>query len=242
MPTRFLGRCLLIWGGLFFPALQAATPPLLAQAIELWITGGEDLAFTQHSRIFRDDGRVKEERIERYDPSLSDDRRWRLTEVNGRRATVAERVAWETRKNGKPRKKVVKAPGEYLDLEHATTLEETPTTVRYDVALKPESARLLAVDHIAVMITVEKAGGRVVRIAAMLRQPIRVLAGIARITGLDLDVRLEAGEHEARENLGAVRSGSTARIALSRLGTSMDYHWSDFKRVTTFAGGRKRVQ
>src|SRR5438270_13919648 len=54
----------------------AATPPLLEEAVEKWNAGKEDLAFTQRVRTFTDDHKVKEERVERYDPSLPDERRW----------------------------------------------------------------------------------------------------------------------------------------------------------------------
>lgn len=55
--------------------LRAETPALLAQALAQWGAGREDLAFTQQTRTFLDDGTVKEQRIERYDPSLPDRQR-----------------------------------------------------------------------------------------------------------------------------------------------------------------------
>ncbi|MCX6954166.1 MAG: hypothetical protein NTV51_18610, partial [Verrucomicrobia bacterium] len=181
-----------------------------------------------------DDGSVKEERTERYDPSLPDSRRWRLIEVNGWPATAQQREKWETAKNGKPRKKVVKTPNEYLDLEHATLLDETPTSARFEVGLRPEAARLLAVEKIAVRITVDKATGGLTRIAATLRQPIRVLLGLARITDLDIDVGIAPTDEDADGKSGDVKSGSTARVALSKLGSAMDYSWSDFRRVASY--------
>jgi len=83
--------------------LRAQEPPLLAKALQRWIAGQGDLAFTQRTRIFLSDGGVKEERVERYDPSLPDSRRWRLIEVNGLTATTEQRERWEARKNGRPR-------------------------------------------------------------------------------------------------------------------------------------------
>jgi len=220
------------------PGLRAQTPPLLAKAIELWAAGREDLAFTQQTRFFSDDGTVKEERVERYDPSLPDIRRWRLVEVDGRPATDGQRVKWETRKNGKPRKKVVKAPSEYLDLEHARLMDDTPKVARFKVGLRPEAARLLSVENIAVVITVDRETGGIARIAATLRQPINVLLGLARITDLDIDVRTEP---EARKSVlkdGEVQPGSTASVTMSKLGSPMEYNWSDFKRVTSFGGAK----
>ena len=223
----------------FAPGLRAAPPRLLVQAFEQWSTGRDDLAFTQQTRVLHDDGKVKEERIERYDPSLPDGQRWQLISVDGRPATAEQRLKWETKKNGKSRKHTVKPPGDYLDMEHATLLDETPAEARFEVSLRPEVARLLAVEKIAVVITVDKESGSLARMAATLRQPIGVLLGLARITDLDLDVRLEVPEEDSAQPAGEVQNGSTARVAISKLGSPMDYHWSDFKRVTSFGSPKK---
>ena len=220
---------------LLLPGVRAEMPALLARAFQQWAAGREDLAFTQHTRIFHDDGTVKSDRIERYDPSLPDNRRWRLLEVDGWTATDAQREKWDTKKNGRSRKSVVKSPAEYLDLEHARQVSDTPTLMRFEIGLRREAARLLAVENIAVYVTVDKESARIARIAAKLREPIRVLLGLARITGLDLDVRIEAGDQIPSAPTGEVQAGSSARVAMSKLGSPMEYTWSDFKRVTSFA-------
>ncbi len=216
--------------------LQAAVPALLATAFEQWAAGQEDLAFTQHTRVLADDGKVKEERLERYDPSLPDSRRWRLIAINGQPPTTEQRQKWEVAKNRKPRKKVAKSPDEYLDLQHAVLREESPASARFEIALRPEVARLLTVEKISVVLTIDKETGRIAHVAATLRQPIRVLLGLARITDLDLDVGVElAGEDPARPP-GEIIPGSTAHVALSKLGSPLEYRWSDFKRVTSYRG------
>ncbi|MBC7368645.1 MAG: hypothetical protein H7343_17845 [Undibacterium sp.] len=214
--------------------VRADTPQLLEKAITQWAEGREDLAFTQHTRFLFDDGKIKEERIERYDPSQPDSRRWRLIEIDGLPATEAQREKWETTKNGKPRKKVVKPPADYLDLERALLVDETSTSARFNVGLRPEAARLLAVEKIAVVITVERESGRISRIAANLRQPIRVLLGLARITDLDIDVRIEPTGQSSPQQAGQVLTGSTARVTMSKLGYPMEYTWSDFERVASY--------
>jgi len=220
--------------GTLFPGLRAATPPLLARAIEQWTAGSADLAFTQHSRSFHDDGRVKEERLERYDPSLPDSRRWRLVEVDGRPASPEQREKWEGKKNGKPRKQAIKAPGQYLELEYATQVGETAGSTSFEIRLRPEAMRLLAVEKIAIVLTVDKETGNVGRIAATLRQPIRVLLGLARVTDLDVDVRIDPAQDNSPLRSGNVQTGSTARVTMSQLGTPMEYNWSDFRRVASF--------
>ena len=80
-PLRLI-PLILILGGMICAGARAETPPLLAKAIAQWVAGQEDLAFTQQTRFFFNDGRVKEERVERYDPALPDSQRWRLIEVD----------------------------------------------------------------------------------------------------------------------------------------------------------------
>jgi hypothetical protein len=229
---------ILFFCGTFPAGLHAETPPLLAKAFEQWAAGQEDLAFTQQTRFFFDDGKVKAERVERYDPSLPDSVRWRLIEVDGQPASIEQREKWETRKNGKPRKKVVKSPAEYLDLDHAIVLDETSQSARFEIDLRPDEAHLLSAEKIAVVITVDKEIGRIAHVSATLRQPIRVLLGLARITDLDIDVDVEPANEDSAQQSGEVRSGSTAHVAISKLGYPMEYNWSDFRRVTSFGGAK----
>lgn len=220
--------------GFLSPGLRAEIPRLLTQALQRWTAGHEDMAFTQQTRFFLADGAVKQERVERYDPSLPDSKRWRLITVDGRPATAEQRAKWETWKNGKPRKKVIKSPREYLDLDHATLVDETSQQARFEIGLRAEAARLLETKNIAVLITVDKEGGGIAGIAATLRQPIRVLLGLARITDLDLDFRIEPGDEDPARKSGEVQSGSTARMAMSKLGQPMEYQWSEFCRVASY--------
>ena len=74
------------------------------------------------------------------------------------------------------------------------------------------------------------------RIAATLRQPISVLLGLARITDLDIDVRIEPADEDSDQKSGDVQTGSTAHVTMSKLGNPMEYNWSDFKRVASFGG------
>jgi hypothetical protein len=217
------------------PGMRAAPPPLLVKALDQWVAAREDFAFTQQTRFFEDDGKVAKERIELFDPSLPDSQRWRLIEVDGQRATDEQKKKWETHKNRGSRKKVSKSPGEYLDLENARVLQDSPKSVRYEIGLRPEAIRLLEVANIVVLITVDKETGAIVRVGATLRQPISVLLGLARVTDLDIDVRMEPVDDGSAVKPEDVQTGSTARVTMSRLGTFMEYNWSDFKRVTPLA-------
>ena len=223
-------------GALACAHLRAQTPPLLAKAIHRWVAGHGDLAFTQRTRYFLADGRVKEERIERYDPSQPDSRRWQLVEVDGQSATDAQREKWESRKNGRPRRKTDEAPSKYLDLEHAALIGETPREARFRVLLRPEAQHVLKVDDIEVVLTVDKATESIAVVGAALREPMPVLLGLARITDLDVDVHIAPVDQGSPNPAEEVESRSTARVTISRLGRPVEYNWSDFRRVAAFSG------
>jgi hypothetical protein len=131
---------------------------------------------------------------------------------------------------------VDESPAEYLDLDHAALVGETPKDVRFRIPLRPEAQRLIATENIDVVITVDKQTGGVSGIGAALREPIRVLLGVARITDLDVDLRINPAEETFPDAGDDVDSGGTARVKISRLGRPVEYDWSDFKRVTSFAG------
>jgi hypothetical protein len=215
-------------------ALCAEAPPLLAKAIQRWTTVQGDLAFTQHTRRFLSNGAVKDERIERYDPSLPDSQRWRLIEFNGAPATDELERKWEARKNGTPRRKVDESPSKILDLDHAVLVGESPAEARFRIPLRSEAEHLVSLDAIDLVVTVDKQSGNVAGIGAALREPIRVLLGLARITILDVDLRINPADDGSGGVVDDVESGSTARLKISRLGTPVEINWSDFKRVRSF--------
>jgi hypothetical protein len=194
------------------------------------------MAFTQETKRFRSDGGLKDDRVERFDPSLPDSRRWRLIEVNGMPATEEQRRKWEARKNGKPRRRVDESPAEFLDLDHSVLVSETPSDARYRIPLLPTAEHLVAVSGIDVVITVDRQTQNIAKIGAALREPIQALMGLAEITDLDVDLEINPTDLGSAGSADDVLPGSTARVKISRLGRPVEYAWSDFKRVSTFAG------
>ncbi len=217
--------------GLAHESLGGEAPPLLAGAVQRWAAGQGELAFTQQTWVYGADGSAKEERTERYDPSLPDDRRWRLIDIGGVPATDAQRRKWESHKNGKPKRKAGRTPFDFLDLNHATLVGETDSSARYRVPILSPAGTLLALDEIDVVITVDKRSGVVEGLGVALKEPIRILLGLAQITILDVDFRLSHVDAGTGEGLYGVLPESTARMRISELGTPVEYRWSQFSRV-----------
>ncbi|WP_138223400.1 hypothetical protein [Nibricoccus aquaticus] len=222
--------------------VKASSPELLREAFKNWSEGKDDLSFVQRTRYLNDDGSLKEERVERYDPSLPDKQRWALLEVNGKRPTPAEIERIQDRRNKKPRKKANKALEEYFDLENAKVVETEKESVRYDVAVKPEAARLISVDKLSVGISIRKDTKTIDRITAGLSEPLRIALGVAKVTDLDLDLRFDADDDHAEKKTpaeAASEADGTARVVMSKLGNRAEYTWGEFKRVSRYQGGGK---
>lgn len=228
------GRLLLfLIAGLIGVPARAETPPLLASAIATWASGKEDWAFTLRTRTLDTHGAVKEEKIEHYDPSLPDEQRWQLVQYNGNPPSEAK-LAAERRKNRKPRRYGTESPDKLLDLEHATVRDQTPTTVTFEVPIRPIAVGLAQTDKLVVLITVDRKTEAVERLATQLLGTMRIALGLAHITDVDLDLSIDPAEEKAKTE-GSAANG-TAHVTLSALGGRMDYAWSDFKRVQGWNG------
>ena len=221
---------LLLFGTLL-PAGHAATPALLDQAVAKWIGGREQWAFTQFVREF-DGGEVKEERLERCDPSQPGDRRWQLLTVNGRPPTDERRAEWQERKLRK-RLNPGKSLGDFFDFEHATLTEENAQVVRYHLPLRNDHSWLFPMDRVNLQVTVNKATHAIDQIEAGIDEPFRVALGLGRVMDIDFDVQMNPSVRRGEtDNPQAAKPGGKATAVVNKFGERIEYAWSEFKRVT----------
>ncbi|MEY4938972.1 MAG: hypothetical protein RIQ93_707 [Verrucomicrobiota bacterium] len=206
--------------------LTAAGEPLLHQAVQNWLGERDHWAFTQRA-IEYDNGQPRE-RLERYDPSRLGNARWQLLAINGRPPTPEERAAWEKRKFKKKRKKFDSPLGEFFDFERARVLAEDAKTIRFGVPLRGDKNWLFPTDKVDVTVAINKETRALEHLSAHVREPFKVLLGIARVTGGSLD--LEFDEEEPTPSLA--QPNGKAQASVLRLGERVDFTWSDFKRVT----------
>lgn len=223
--------CAFVSGG----GARADPPPLLAQAVQNWIANRTEWAVTQETRTFRLDGKAKDVRVERYDPSQPDAARWRLVSLNGKPPTPEQATRWERRRNARPRRPAQQSPREYLDFDHAVELGQTPRIVRYGVALKPAAARLVPVDKLEVEITVDRATQSIERVTAALSEPMNVAFGLAQVTDIALDVRFDPAPDPAGPREAGPDAVGQGRATLTKFGDRAEYTWSDFTRVPAAA-------
>jgi hypothetical protein len=215
--------------GLIAAVARADTPPLLDAAITRWSSTPGEWYFIRKTRALNDKGTVKEERVEVYDPSLSDDQRWQLTEIDGHIPTEAQLRA-EARKNRRPRKYGTGSPSEFLDLPHAIVHGESSGAVTFEIPVRTPVPGLAQPGKLIVLLTVDRKTEEIARLSAQLRGPMRIALGLAKLTDVDLDLIVDPGEPRAKTD-GTAANG-TARATVATLGERMEYEWSALKRVS----------
>jgi hypothetical protein len=206
--------------------VAAAAQPLLHDAVQSWLGERNHWAFTQRA-VEYENGRPRE-RLERYDPSRPGNQRWELLAINGHPPTPEERAAWEKRKFKKKRRKLDSPLGEFFDFERARVIAEDPRTIRFGVPLRSDKDWLFPTDKVEVTVAINKETRALEHLTAQVREPFKVLLGIARVTGGSLD--LEFDEDESVPALA--KPNGHAQASVFRLGERIDFKWSDFKRVT----------
>ena len=212
-------------------AVHAAAPTLLKEAVEHWLSEGNRWMFTQRVVEFEDET-VKQERIERYDPSQPLESRWTLVSIDGSPPEEAEWTAWDQRKN-KKKKKAVRPLGEYLDLENAQVLSGDERVVRYVLPLQGMPNWLFPIEKVRLTLTINKATRTIEHADATISEPIRVALGLAHLLDLELDLRMlpTAGNSDP----AAIEPGGEARAVVTKFGQRVEYEWSDIQRITSDA-------
>jgi len=211
-------------------ALAARADDILRDAVSRWLDERDNWAFTQVAREY-DGGKLKRERVERFDPSRPDRERWELRQLNGREPTPQERAELTDRKN-KKRRKHTAAIADYFDFERALFAGGDRQVVRYELPLRSSAEWLFPVDKVTLVLTIDKATRAVTRVQAKIDEPFRVALGVARVLDVQLDVATELPPPAApTADPAAAKPSGTARAVVTKFGNRIEYEWSDFRRV-----------
>lgn len=210
--------------------LAAEGPALLQEVADKMADQRQNWAFTQLARETAGNGEVTE-RLERYDPSRGNARRWELLKLNGRAPTAQEAEDWSNRKNRK-RSKAPKTLEDYADLSQARVKSEDKDTVTYDVPLRSAAGGLFPGNKISLTLTVNKESKEIEHAKAGIEGPFKVALGLAKVIDLDLDIEVSDDAGAADKPKGAEKPKGTATAVVNKLGKQIEYHWSDFTRVT----------
>lgn len=211
--------------------LAADAPPLLTEVADKMADERQHWAFTQLARESKGNGEVVE-RVERYDPSRGDAQRWQLLKLNGRPPTRQEAEEWNRRKN-RTRGKAPKTLEDYADLSQARVRAEDAETVTYDIPLRSSAGGLFPGNKISLSLTVNKETKEIARAQAGIAEPFKIALGLAKVINLDLDLEMDDDGPEADKPQGS------ASAVVNKFGKRVEYHWSDFTRVTAPPAARQ---
>ncbi len=203
--------------------------PLLEKAVQDWLGERDHWAFTQ--RAVEYDGDKSRERLERYDPSKPGDARWTLLAVDGRPPTSAQHAAWAKKKFKKNRRRFDSPIGDYFDFKDVRVVGETPALIRYEIPLRNDKSWLFQADKVRVIVSVNKETRALEHLTANVREPVKVLLGLAKITDGNVDLSFLSFDDDVVPGPESAQPTGSARVSVSRFGEHAEFTWSDFKRV-----------
>jgi len=221
-----LPRIIAVLAFLVVTAAHADDITLLRAVATNWLEEQNHWAFTQLVREY-EGKELKQERLERYDPSKASVSRWRLISINGRRPAPGEWSEWSHRKN-RPHHHGGASIAKNFDFANARIVETTEQTVRYELPLRNSLEWLFPVNKVELLVTINKAGPALEQVHARISEPFRVALGLERVLNFELDLHMAppVDVDPAR----AVPSGLASAV-VTRLGQRVEYFWSDFKHV-----------
>lgn len=213
----------------FTPVRVGESAPLLEEAVEKWLGERDHWAFTQRA-VEYDDHRPRE-RLERYDPSKPGDARWTLLAIDGRPPTAEQHAAWARKKFKKNRRRFDSPIGDYFDFRDAKVIADTPKLIHFEVPLRRDKNWLFQTDKVKVVVSINKETRALEHLRATVREPLKVLLGLARITDGRLDLSFLSFDDDAQPGPETTQPKGSARVSVSKLGQRAEFTWSDFKRV-----------
>ncbi|MBI2518726.1 MAG: hypothetical protein HYV95_17765 [Opitutae bacterium] len=211
---------------------RAGVPALLQEALTAYGREFEHWACTVTTIVRDRDGKIDEQTVVRYDPSLPYDEQWTLLTKNGRPAT--ERQVKKHRREMADQRKDRKTLGELLELEKAVVAEENESTVTYTVPLSPVDNTRLPPENFGVAIRVNKRTRGFEAIEVRLLKPMRV-ALVAKVKDAGADLKFSSVDPAHAPIVTAIRAAGTGSFMFVGLSASYEQARTDFKRVTPYS-------
>ncbi len=233
VPTAMRLFHLVLICSLFAAAAARGEPPaLLAEAVRKSSVDAERWAYTQ-TVVSRDrQGRVEEEIVVRYDPSQPYDVQWTPIKIDGKDPT--DRQIEKKRKEHAKRLKERRALGELLDLEKAVVIEETATTITYEVPLQKNDNQRLPPDKFRVTARVGKEQQAFENVAVRLREAMR-MALIVKLKSGEADLDFTTIDPKYAPQITGLHADGEGSILFVRVGGNYTSTRTDFKRVKPYS-------
>ncbi|MFI5336834.1 MAG: hypothetical protein ACHQ5A_08625 [Opitutales bacterium] len=206
----------------------AGVPAPLAEAIRKFGQNAEHWACTQHEVTTNKAGRVTEDRLVRYDPSLPYDRQWTLLKKNGRDATARQVQAF--RRDKEKHLQDRKTLGELLEVAKGRLVADTLDGLTYEVPLSPQDNDRLPPDKFEVLIRVSRQAQAFESIEVRLREPLRV-AVIGKVNRAGAVLTFTQVDPRYPPAITSGRGFGSGSILFVPVSVSYEITRTDFQRV-----------
>lgn len=213
-----------------YEPLHGAPPPLLA-AFRQFGRDANRWAYTQQLTVYDGKGRVKEERMVRYDPSQHYDVQWTLLSRDGQPATESQVKKY--RRQMAKRSKDRRTLGELLQIKQAVLVRESAEELVYEVPLLFDEEIRFPPEKFQAFVTVDRATQSLRFLDVKLRGSLRVV-GVVKVKsgeGRIVFSPVLPGHGPAITQLEVEGSGT---ILFVPMGSRTTATRSDFKRVTPY--------
>jgi hypothetical protein len=211
---------------------QDATTALLREAIKKSGVDAERWAYTQ-TVVNRDrEGKVKEETVVRFDPSQPFERQWMPLKIDGRAPT--ERQLRQQLQDHEKRRKNRCALGELLDPAKASVVEETATTVTYEVPLIRNGNQQLPPEKFRVTARVNKECQALENVAVRLREAFR-MALVVKLKSGEAEMDFASVDPQYAPPITALHVDGEGSVLFFKVGGAYSATRTDFKRVTPYS-------
>lgn len=209
--------------------LFAGAPTPLAAALRAFAAERDRWAYTERYATTDRKGAPQDSRLFRFDPSRPPEERWTLLEQNGKPPT--ERTQRKFRREMEHVRRI--KLGEYLQLDRAVVLQDTPAELVYDVPLRKENNERLPPEKFQVRVTVNRETAQLAAVDVVLREPMR-MALVARVRKAGAGIRLRQVSPEHGPVVEFLRGEGEATVLLVKVGGAFTADRSAFKRVTPY--------
>jgi hypothetical protein len=216
--------------------VRAEGPALLLEGIRKLQHDVDRWAFNQ-TQVTRDrNGKIKDLRIIRVDPSLKFEVRRILISVDGREPTDKERRKFQKkRENDRLKRERERWQGgtihDKINLGEASILTETDRSAVFEVPLVKNKEQRFPPEKFQLLITVNREREEIEEVHVRLREHLRA-ALVARLDEGELIARFSRVDPRHTAALTRLHAEGSGTILFVRFGVSHDEERTDFRRVT----------